>query len=415
MENIEQKQPLVDSILFKGIAALGILFCTWTGIAWLWSEAVALWVFRVASIAVPGSLIFLAVHRFRIDRRKAEIMLKSASNKVDWRVENLKDNAILIDCNTRRIHQISVNQGLIQADSGVDSAADEAERLPNLAEYLIEMDRVLILGGMGSGKSELLRWLADWRSMDGQTIIIDSHAAPGDWPEGCNVVGIGRDYQAIRIELELIMEEMQRRYQARSSGLARHFDPLTLVIDELTVLNAFVDASEQFKSLLCECRKVNIKLIFAGQSDRARSLGLLGNYDLKDGFESVVYLEKDKKKNLFWGKVYEGRSKEALRLDHPGRFRRSCRSHDSYKTAGSGFVRENRHMQDRQESQEKPRRIAYERDSEKCAQFDKLDIAYRGFHAGLSQRQVSRAIYGYDNGKTNTEVKNMWIEMGLID
>jgi len=185
--------------------------------------------------------------------------------------------------------------------------------VPKLLPAIEPLDRIAIFGGMGCGKSELLKHLASSRSTRADVIIIDSHAAPNTWPVG-RVVGMGRDYSEIEAFLNAIMQELNNRYTQLSQGFTG-FSPICIIIDEMTVLNQFVDASEIFKSLLCECRKVAIQMIVAGQSDRVRSLGIQGNGDLKQAFEAVVYLEKN---GDYYGNVYQGYSREPVKMSHPG-------------------------------------------------------------------------------------------------
>lgn len=187
-----------------------------------------------------------------------------------------------------------------------------------LFDVLKSRDRILIIGGMGSGKSELLKWLCRSRAVQGELMILDSHAAPDTWPDG-NVIGLGRDYTAIEEAVRDVCTLMDERYRERAAGIRKVFPQFCMVIDEMSVLNQFTDLSAELKSLLCECRKVNIKLIAAGQSDRAGAMGLKGSYDLMGGFEAVCYLEKDGTGKRF-GKVFFGKSKEAEIYPHPGIF-----------------------------------------------------------------------------------------------
>ncbi len=188
-------------------------------------------------------------------------------------------------------------QEAIQARQAIPEAITitEAPAPPCLLSKLRHADRILIIGGMGSGKTTLLKHMI---RNSANPVIFDSHATPDSWD--CRVVGMGRNYSEIEHELKKIADEMDRRYQQRAGGITA-FAPITVIIDELTVLNTFCNLSGLFKSLLCECRKVNIKLIFAGQSDRVKALGIEGAGDLKAGFDAVVYLKIDGRR--FYGLV----------------------------------------------------------------------------------------------------------------
>lgn len=201
----------------------------------------------------------------------------------------------------------------------ITAPPETPEAVPDLLPVLLSIDRVLIIGGMGAGKTSCLQHLAHARGNQGDCVIIDSHAAPGQWPGNCRIVGIGRDYTTIEQEIGDIMAEMDQRYEALSTGrLAENqFPTLSVIIDEFTVCNQFCDFGSSIKSLLCECRKVGIRLVIAGQSDRASSLGLTGNYDLVQGFEALVYLEKDVAGNRY-AEVRKPNSRDGERYAHPG-------------------------------------------------------------------------------------------------
>lgn len=175
---------------------------------------------------------------------------------------------------------------------------------PPLLPVLLDADRILIVGGMGSGKTTLLKHLIRRQA---NPVILDPHATPQTWP--CETIGIGRDYEAIEAEIIRIGEEMNRRYQLRAAGQTR-FPGITLIIDELTVLTQFLELGEHFKSFLCEARKANIRLIFAGQSDRVRSIGIQGNGDLRAGFDAVCYLKRES--GIYLGEI------DGQKYEHPG-------------------------------------------------------------------------------------------------
>ena len=199
-----------------------------------------------------------------------------------------------------------------------EPADDGPEIVGPLLPVLEGMNRILLIGGMGCGKSELLKWLADDRVKKGHVVVCDSHAAPDTWPTYCQISGIGRNYPEIEATINWICAELDNRYKQRAAGEKKHFDQITLIVDELFVLHQFLNLGAQFKSLLAESRKVNVALIMAGQSDRANALGLSGNKDLIAGFEAVVYLDRDDAGRY----VAEVKSGKRTRLClHPGPYR----------------------------------------------------------------------------------------------
>jgi len=232
----------------------------------------------------------------------------------------------------RMAQGISILQKAGKADPLHQTTADpdEPEPLPNLLDVIGEMSRLLIIGGMGTGKSELLRHLVSIQADRGHVIICDSHASPSDWPPFVQVAGIGRDYAMIEATINSVCNTLNERYSQRAQGVTR-FDRLTLVIDEMFVLNQFCDVQEQMKSLLAESRKVNIGLITAGQSNRASALGLAGNKDLVGGYEAVVNLRKENGLHIASVEIGDT-TMDAL---HPGVF--MARRHGFNKATESDF------------------------------------------------------------------------------
>jgi hypothetical protein len=206
-------------------------------------------------------------------------------------------------------------------DPEPEPVADGPEIVGPLLPVLEGMSRILLVGGMSAGKTELLRHLAYAKSQqDGHTIICDSHASPTTWPNFVQVAGIGRNYPEIEAVVNHVCNELDSRYKLRASGQQKAFEPLTLIVDELFVLNQFCELKQQFKSLLAESRKVNIGLIVAGQSDRAGALGLSGNYDLVNGFEACCYLERlDNGQRV--GFIRAGNRRDGKYYLHPGPYR----------------------------------------------------------------------------------------------
>ncbi len=174
-----------------------------------------------------------------------------------------------------------------------------AELLPPAAppvDLLTALDGVqrgLIVGASNSGKTTLLQWLVYRRRQVSKVVVIDPHGWPGKWG-GCYVIGTGRNYHDIGLALAALVQIMTRRYDEIGRGVVREgqHPGITILIDEwrAIVQQLGKPASEAIKSLLTESRKAAFSVFVASHSDRARPLGLEGEYDLKDGFALVRLL-----------------------------------------------------------------------------------------------------------------------------
>jgi hypothetical protein len=145
------------------------------------------------------------------------------------------------------------------------------------------------VGASDSGKTTLLQWLVSRRLQSSRVIVIDPHTYPDKWP-GCIVVGTGRNYQEIGRALDALVRLMTKRYEEIGKGTVAEqaHARITILIDEWRAIVYNVKgASEAIKALLTESRKAAFSVFVATHSDRAKPLGLDGEYDLKDGFAIV--------------------------------------------------------------------------------------------------------------------------------
>jgi hypothetical protein len=159
----------------------------------------------------------------------------------------------------------------------------------DLLTALDTLQRCLIVGVTGTGKTSLLRHLLARRLQISKVVVFDPHAYPGKWP-GCIVIGRGRNYSEIDRALTGLLQLMDKRYDDIGQGLVAegNHPPLTILIDEWrAIAYNLKGASDVIKALLTESRKAAFSIFVVSQSDRAKPLGLEGEYDLKDGFAIV--------------------------------------------------------------------------------------------------------------------------------
>lgn len=161
----------------------------------------------------------------------------------------------------------------------------------DLMAALDSVQRCLIVGASDSGKTTLLQWLVSRRLNTSQVIVIDPHSYPDKYPAGCDVIGLGRNYPEIERALAALVKLMTKRYDEIGRGVVAemHHSRVTILIDEWRAItgNLGKPASDAIKALLTESRKAAFSVFVASHSDRARPLGLEGEYDLKDGFAIV--------------------------------------------------------------------------------------------------------------------------------
>lgn len=419
---------VIERLILVGFG-LVVAFClVFSWVAWLFGEAIAKGLFQVGT---AGALIGAPAvwwGNLRYQRRRREIQLNRQERESRFKLFSGSQNTVAVDMTDERpvFNQLAIHPAGTRGPAPADTPEARIEHRPPVLPVLMNMDRLLIIGGMGAGKSELLRHLAFQRSREGECLIIDSHAAPGDWPGSCRVVGMGRQYRAIEAEIDQVMNEMDRRYHLHSAGRGGTFRPLTVVIDELTVLNQFADISDQLKALLCECRKVSIRLVFAGQSDRAGALGLKGNNDLRGGFEATVYLSREATGERL-ATVLTGTDKEGQRYLHPGPFPKaltdpSCLSVSSVYPSdmpSDGVFRDR--QTDRQDRQTP--RIGYEPGEECFAAFTQptrrrvFESAHEKrvvdlFESGFSPSAIAAELWGAQNGRRTKAVKSVLVKHG---
>lgn len=189
-----------------------------------------------------------------------------------------------------------------------------------LLPALTDCDNILIVGGKGSGKTTLLQWLEAEHMQRGKTIVLDSHAEPGQWFS--QVIGAGRKYTKIKNAMIALIKRMDERHDRRAKGEKR-FAPICTIVDEFTLLPGYLkEAGYKVKSysfpMLTEGRKVEMSCLWGIHSDRVKATGFEGMGDLRECFDAVVRLKHVK--GDYYALVDFGEGKETTRYIPPGPF-----------------------------------------------------------------------------------------------
>ena len=142
----------------------------------------------------------------------------------------------------------------------------------------------MLLGSTGDGKSTLAKHLA--ANCTAYTIVIDPHAAPDDWGN-LPVFGAGRKYEQIAQIMQVTLELLQVRFDARDQGV-KQFEPIVIICDEYPAIIASAIAgkiaSSWMKLISREARKVSIRLVVLTQSPEVKAIGLEGEGSVRDNF-----------------------------------------------------------------------------------------------------------------------------------
>jgi hypothetical protein len=142
----------------------------------------------------------------------------------------------------------------------------------------------MLLGSTGDGKSTLAKHLA--ANCTAYTIVIDPHAAPDDWGN-LPVFGAGRKYEQIAKIMQVTLQLLQVRFDARDQGV-KQFEPIIIICDEYPAIIASLEAgkvaSSWMKLISREARKVAIRLVVLTQSPEVKAIGLEGEGSVRDNF-----------------------------------------------------------------------------------------------------------------------------------
>jgi hypothetical protein len=272
-----------------------------------WSLAAALVVLSFVLLAAACWLALEKIRLTRAQRREAEakavltltaggqVFIRETNEKATWRALHLEQR-VYANGDYHPPTEIEGRAWTVfhsprTAAAGVAAtpAAPIVTAPADLMTALDNVQRCLIVGASDVGKTTVLQWLVTRRAAAGRVVVIDPHAGPGKWPVQ-DIIGLGRNYAQIDRALSALVQLMDRRYTEIGNGQALEgsHPPVTILIDEWRAIVGNVQAaSSAIKALLTESRKAAFSVFVASHSDRAKPLGLEGEYDLKDGFAIV--------------------------------------------------------------------------------------------------------------------------------
>lgn len=279
-------------------------------------QAARLVIYGGTAAILTGLIVFTVfftltgIERFRMrraERRQAEkaanlevitaahgeqVYIRELDRRAVWRAAHL-DSRVTVNGKNGLATETEVqawaffNTPRVQAVTGPQQALLPGVVSVDLLAALDSVQRCLIVGASDSGKTTLLQWLVSRRLNTSKVIVIDPHSYPGKYP-ACDVIGQGRNYPEIERALSALVKLMTKRYDEIGKGIVAemHHSRITILIDEWRAItgNLGKPASDAIKALLTESRKAAFSVFVASHSDRARPLGLEGEYDLKDGF-----------------------------------------------------------------------------------------------------------------------------------
>ncbi|MEI8165512.1 MAG: hypothetical protein WCG26_04000 [Chloroflexales bacterium] len=165
-------------------------------------------------------------------------------------------------------------------------------------EAIADRDNLWVVGPKGSGKTTVLRRLLELRR--GKHWALDPHATPGKWP-GCTVVGGGRDFAVIDVQLDRFIDWMDGRYKSMDDGSVTEAQCAasrrTLVGDEWRAIRKNLPGAKDMPSaaarlldILSEGRKAGICALAASHLDTAEGMGITGEKDMLKCFDMIIYL-----------------------------------------------------------------------------------------------------------------------------
>lgn len=231
-----------------------------------------------AGVLIIAGLVFLIVGSYMVERIRRVTPQAAGDTWVMWH----QDMPRIVSQPQRALPRVEPVRALLE-----EGAAPTVERPIPLPH--IPRGHMLIAGETGSGKSTAAAAVAVNRA---NVRVLDPHWNGADWP-GLEVIGGGRDFEAIRASMDAMRELLRARYAERLDG-RDDFEPFTVFVDEMPAIVSALgrEVRDFWREWLREGRKVGLYLVLLTQSTRVRTLGIEGERDVLENFGAVLVLGK---------------------------------------------------------------------------------------------------------------------------
>ena len=235
-----------------------------------WSVFIYVAAFGLASTAVlmlamGAANVYHRVRMQQIERQKARYFASHRHQNVFY------DGQLLLPA-------------AVRGSTQTETQTEQLEAI-DILNVLPHIETLVIIGAQGSGKTNLLQWIAYRKMQSSMVYAIDPHN--GQWPADY-ICGSGRNFADISQLLDELHARLDKRYKGNET-----IEPITIIMDEWRAIDDNCEnAADRLKTLLTEGRKVKLNVFMGSHSDRARKLGLEGAADMREGL-TLVYLERN--------------------------------------------------------------------------------------------------------------------------
>lgn len=189
-----------------------------------------------------------------------------------------------------RWHQLNGTARRPQPGQGTAPLIEGPAALPNIIEIMPRLDRQILTGGTGSGKTNTLKHFVSHLVTHGKSVaVVDPHS-PSKLV-GLDVIGANLNFEEIADFFVETMAKISYRYETGRIAQDGNLGDLNtyLIIEEFYDIHSQLRdlAADFLKCLLVRGRKAGYKFILVTQNDSVQALGIKGDGGLLLGAERV--------------------------------------------------------------------------------------------------------------------------------